>query len=59
MCDNMPFPKSDVTCPYCWWRGKRHERWQERKHPAKCPRCGLTVSDGWIFRTVKALAGEK
>lgn len=59
MCDNMPFPKADVTCPYCWWRGKRHERWREKAVKIEmpgvgkgCPRCGKPVSDGWIYRTV-------
>ncbi len=50
MCDNMPFDKDDVTCPYCWWRGKRHPYWRERKPEKPCPRCGRPVSDGWIFK---------
>ncbi len=47
MCDNMPMPKDDVTCPYCWWRGARHPyRWDARP----CPRCGAPVSSGWLFK---------
>jgi len=47
MCDNIPMPKVDVTCPYCWWRGKRHPyRWDV----LPCPRCRMPVSEGWIFK---------
>ena len=47
MCD-MPMDKIDVTCPYCWWRGKRHPyTWAARP----CPRCGEPVSGEWIFKT--------
>lgn len=56
MCDNIPMDKNPVTCPYCWWRGKRHPYWLER-HPHKaCPRCGMPVSDGWLFRTVEPVS---
>ena len=41
--DNMPQANTDVTCPYCWWRGKR-----------ACG--GRTVDkselDGWVFNDI-------
>ena len=60
MCDDMPMDKGDVTCPYCWWRGKRHPYWREKveagtfRGNGHCPRCDMPVSDGWLFKTVGA-----
>ena len=55
MCD-MPMDKIDVTCPYCWWRGKRHPyTWAARP----CPRCGEPVSGEWIFKTAAIPTSEK
>lgn len=51
MCDNMPMEKVAVTCPYCWWRGKRHPY---RTTVKPCPRCNGIISEGWILRTCDA-----
>lgn len=52
--DNMPQANTDVTCPYCWWRGKRACSFSDPSLKP-CPRCGKRVSTGWLFKTVEAV----
>ena len=50
MCD-MPSPAMDVTCPFCWWRGKRKYYFENDPQKKPCPACGGKVSGGWLFKT--------
>lgn len=44
-------PVMDVTCPFCWWRGKRKYYFEADPQKKPCPKCGARVSGGWLFKT--------